>query len=96
VPAVQVADLLPELPDVEPNVSGQTGPVDVAFFDAHFLLLEREEDLGLGVGIEIGLKRELELPGHRVVPLGALVLDIQPDIARRADLGIEQVLPPRT
>jgi hypothetical protein len=47
VPAVQVADLLPELPDVEPNVSGQTGPVDVAFFDSHFLLLEREEDLGL-------------------------------------------------
>ena len=50
VPAVEVAELLAELADVHPEPAGQAGPVDVALLDAYLVVLEGEEDLGVGVG----------------------------------------------
>ena len=47
VPAVQLAELLAELAEVEPDVAGQSGPVGVAFLDADMAALEADEDLGV-------------------------------------------------
>src|SRR5207302_8939046 len=46
VPAIQLAELLAELPDVEPNVARQPGPVCVPLFDADIAVLKAHENLG--------------------------------------------------
>ena len=91
MPAIEVADLLAELADVRPDPARQSAPVDVALLDPHFLVLEGHVDLGLRERIEVRLKGELELPGHRVVSRRTLVAGDEADIAGGADLGVQQV-----
>ena len=94
MPSVQITDLLSELAHVEPDAAGQSGPVDVPLFDPDLFLLERQKDLGLRIGIEIGLEGDLELTRHRVVTLGSLIARVEPDVTGRTDFGVQQVLAP--
>src|SRR3989454_8924663 len=89
VPAVQLAELLPELPDVEPDVSGQARPVGVPLLDAHVAVLEAHEDLGARVGIERRLEADLELPWIEVVMLDARLLPVGAHVPRDADFGVQ-------
>jgi len=52
VPAVQLAELLAKLPDVEADAAWEPGPVRVPFFDTHGAVLEADEDLRVRVRIE--------------------------------------------
>src|SRR5438128_4832613 len=89
VPAVQFAELLPELSDVEPDVSGQARPIGVPLLDAHVTVLEAHEDLGARVGIERRLEADLELPWIEVVMLDARLLPVGAHVPRDADFGVE-------
>src|SRR4029079_18173249 len=94
MPAVQIAHLLAVFPEIDPEPARESGPVDVALLDPHLFILESHEDFGTGVRIESCLKGELELAGHE----GILLLAFpghQPDITRRADLGVEEIGSPR-
>src|SRR6266571_1856196 len=94
LPAVQLPELLAELPDVEADVSGQARPVGVPLLDAHLPVLEAHEDLRVGIGIERRLEADLELPGIEVVPLDAGLLRVGAHVASGADLGVELWLAP--
>ncbi len=94
MPPVQIAHLLAEFPEVDSEPAWQAGPVDVALLDPHLFILESHEDFGTGVGIESRLKSELELAGHEGILLLAFP-GYQPDITRRADLGVEEIGSPR-
>ncbi|PYP95653.1 MAG: hypothetical protein DMD38_11415 [Gemmatimonadetes bacterium] len=89
MPAVELAELLPVLADIESSVAGQPGPVGVAFLDTDMAALEADEDLGVRVGVEGGLKADLELSRIEVIALHAAPGCVAADIARDADLGIE-------
>ncbi len=89
VPAVQLAELLAEFPDVEPDVAGQAGPVGVTFLDAHLAVLEAHEDLRIRIGIERRLEPDLELPRIEVFPLDARLLCVGAHVSGDADLGVE-------
>ena len=52
MPAVQLAELLPVLPQVDANVARQAGPVGVALLDTDVPALEAHEDLGVRIRIE--------------------------------------------
>src|SRR5256886_1634881 len=89
VPAIQLAELLAELPDVEPDVSWQPGPVCVPLFDADIAVLKAHENLGARVGIERRLKADFELSRVEVLALDALEARASAYIARGADFRIE-------
>src|SRR5256885_1946798 len=94
VPAVQLAELLAELSDVEADVAGESGPIGVPLLYAHLSVLQADEDLGARVRIERRLKADLEFPGIEVVPLDSWTLRGGPDVARDADLGVQLCLVP--
>ena len=74
VPAVEVTDRLTEQPDVRPEPPRKAGPVEVALLDADLVVLEGQEDLGVGVRVERGLEGDLELAclaPQTSCPLGA-------------------------
>src|SRR5256886_6967727 len=80
---------LAELPDVEPNVARQPGPVCVPLFDADIAVLKAHENLGARVGVERRLKANFELPRVEVLALDALEARASAYIARGADFRIE-------
>src|SRR5437762_12530852 len=94
VPAVQLAELLAELPDVEADVPGESGPVGVPLFYAHRSVLQAHEDLGARVRIERRLKPDLDFPGLEVVPLDSRTLRGGADVVRDADLRAQLRLVP--
>src|SRR5690242_526047 len=69
VPAIQFAELLAVLADVEPDMSGQAGPVRVAFLEADVPVFETDEDLRMRVRIERRLKPDFELSRVEIVAL---------------------------
>src|SRR2546430_3096334 len=89
VPAIQLAELLAELADVEPDMSRQPGPVCVPLFDADIAVLKAHENLGARVGVERRLKANFELPRVEVLALDALEARASAYIARGADFRIE-------
>src|SRR2546422_10710127 len=74
MPAVQLAELLAELADVEADMPRQPGPVGVALLDAHVAVLEAHEDLRVRVGIERRLESHLELACVEVITLDPRLL----------------------
>src|SRR4051812_35402267 len=82
VPAVQVANLLAELAHVESYPAGKAGPVDVAFLDSHLVVLKRQENFGVGIGIQSRLEGELELPRNSPPPAYSFLGD-QSDVTGR-------------
>src|SRR5260370_16344496 len=92
MPPVQLPELLAELPDVEPDVAGQAGPVGVALFDAHAAALEAHENLGVRVRIEGRLEPDFELARIEVVGLRAGRIAIGTHVASGADFGVQLVL----
>src|SRR5215203_6074522 len=96
VPAVEVADLLAELPDIQTQMPWQRRPIDVTFLHADLLVLEGEEDLGLGERIQRRLEGELELPGHAVVLLRTRIARDQADVSCGAYFRVQQVGAPGT
>src|SRR3989449_7145738 len=89
MPAVQLAELLAELADVEPDLARQPGPVRVPLLDIDLAVLETDEDLGRRVRVEGRLKTDLELTGIEVVALHAGRGAVGAHVARDADLGVE-------
>src|SRR2546427_2823353 len=89
MPAVQLAELLAELADVEPDLARQPGPVRVPLLHVHLTVLEADEDLGRRVRVEGRLKTDLELTGIEVVALHAGRGAVGAHVARDADLGVE-------
>src|SRR6266571_669622 len=89
VPAVQLAELLAEFADVEADAPRQAGPVRIPFLDADVTVFEAHEDLGARVGIEWRLEPHLELVRIEVVPLHPRRVAIGPNVAGRADFGVE-------
>src|SRR3989442_4655744 len=89
MPAVQLAELLAELADVEPDLSRPPGPVRVPLLDIDLAVLEADEDLGRRVRVEGRLKTDLELTGIEVVALHARRGAVGAHVARDADLGVE-------
>src|SRR5207247_3586942 len=89
VPAVQLAELLAEFADIEADAPRQTGPVRIPFLDADVTVFEAHEDLGARVGIEWRLEPHLELARIEVVPLHPRRVAIGPNVAGRADFGVE-------
>src|SRR5260370_16260174 len=95
VAAIQLAELLAELPDIEPEVSRQPGPVCVAFLDAHVAILEAHKDLRGGVWIERRLEADLELPRVEIVPLDTWPLRVAAHLPPSAALLVPlRVAPP--
>src|SRR5438876_1981471 len=94
VPAVQFAELLAKLADIEPDMPGESSPVSVPLLYAHLSVLQAHEDLGARVRIERGLKPDLELPRIEVVPLDARALRRGADVTRDADLRVKLRLVP--
>src|SRR6266487_839 len=92
VPAIQLAELLAVLAEVESQVSGEAGPVGIAFFDAHMPTLETDEDLGVRVRIERRLKADFEFSGIEVVALHAAPGGVAADVSGDTDLRIELCL----
>src|SRR2546425_6638500 len=92
VPAVQLAELLAKLPDVEADVTRQSGPVGIPFLDADRAVLEAHEDLRARVRVERRLEPDFELTRIEVVSLDSRPLSVGAHVARHADLGIELVL----
>src|SRR6267143_3261279 len=96
MPAVQLPELLAELPDVEPDVPREAGPVRVSLLDADTAVLERHEDLCVGVRIERRLKSQLELPRVEILSLNPPGGAVGPHVAGRTDFGIQLSLVPLT
>src|SRR3989454_6767356 len=89
MPAVQLAELLAELADVEADMPRQPGPVGVALLDAHVAVLQAHEDLRVRVGIERRLEPDLELARVEVVTLNPRLLSVGAHVPRHADLRVE-------
>src|SRR2546426_11219645 len=88
VPAVQLAELLAKLADVEADMPRQPGPVGVALLDAHVAVLEAHEDLCVRVGIERRLESHLELACVEVVTLDSRLLPVGAHVPCHADLRV--------
>jgi hypothetical protein len=69
VPAVQLAELLAELADVQPQVTGEASPVGVAFLNADFAVLETHEDLGARVTDRAPTETDLDFARIEIVAL---------------------------
>src|SRR6266566_4678203 len=89
MPAIELAELLPVLAEIESHMAGQPGPVGVAFLDTDMAALEADEDLGVRVGVEGGLKADLELSRIEVIALHASARGVRAHIARSANLGVQ-------
>src|SRR2546422_5965294 len=89
VPAVQLAELLAELADVEPQPARKTGPVGVALLDTHVAVLQAHEDLRVRVRIERRLEADLELARVEILPLDPRLLSVGAHVPRDADLRVE-------
>src|SRR5213592_3980507 len=89
MPAVQLAELLAELADVETDVARQSGPVGVPFLDAHLAAFEAHENLGVRVRVESRLESDLKLAGIEVVALHAGCIAVSAHVARDADLRVQ-------
>ncbi len=89
VPAIELAELLAVFADIESDMSRQAGPVGVPFLQTDVSVFETDEDLGVRVGVEGGLKADLELSRIEVIALHAAPGRIAADIARDADFRIE-------
>ncbi len=89
VPTVQLAELLAELAQVEPNVTRQPGPVGVAFLDTDVAALEADEDLGVRIGIERRLEPDFELARVEVLALDSARSRVSADVPGHSDFGVE-------
>src|SRR3989441_2772889 len=89
VPAIHLAELLAEFADVEADAPRQAGPVRIPFLDADVTVFEAHENLRARVGIEWRLEPHLELARIEVVPLHPRRVAIGPNVAGRADFGVE-------
>src|SRR5207248_2669500 len=94
MPAIQLAELLAELADVEPDVSRQPGPIGIPFLDAHIPVLEAHKDLGARVGVERRLKPDFELPRVEVLTLDALEARARPPGVAQWAAGRPPATPP--
>src|SRR5882672_1090154 len=89
VPAVQLAELLPEPPEVDADAAGHAGPIRVALLETGDAVFDAHEDLGMRVGIEGRLESDFELPRHEVIALHARRRRVRAHVAGYADLWIE-------
>ena len=89
VPAVQLAELLAELADVESDPARQPRPVRIPFLHVDLAVFEADEDLRGRVRVERRLKSDFELAGIEIVTLHSRRGPVGADVAGDADLGIE-------
>ncbi|PYP09184.1 MAG: hypothetical protein DMD59_09745 [Gemmatimonadetes bacterium] len=89
MPAIELAELLAVFADIEPDMARQARPVGVPFLQTHVSVFETDEDLRVRVGVEGGLKADLELSRIEVVALHPAPGRIAADITRNPDFGIE-------
>src|SRR5260221_13042029 len=89
MPAVQLAELLAELADIEADVAGEAGPVGIALLHAHCAALETHENLGVRIRVEGRLESDLELARIEVVTLHAWGVPVRPHGPGDADSRVE-------
>src|SRR5467141_3957764 len=89
MPTIQLAELLPILPEVQTQMARESDPISVSLLDLDPAIVERQEDLGVGVRIEGRLEADLEFVGVEVFPLHARRGRVRPYIPGCADFGIE-------
>src|SRR5258706_11765708 len=89
MPAVQLAELLAELADIEADVAGEAGPVGIALLHAHCAALETHENLGVRIRVEGRLESDLELARIEVVTLHAWGVPVRPHVPGDADFRVE-------
>jgi hypothetical protein len=91
VNAVDLAQLLAQTTDIDPDSAWKSGPVHVSLLQVHPAVLPRQEDLRAGVGVQGGLERELELANLEDICLRPGSDEGATHISRYADLRIQPV-----
>ena len=89
VPAIQLAELLAVLAEIESDMAGQAGPIGISFFDTDVPAFEADKNLRVRIRIERRLEADFELSRIEVLSLHAAAGSISAHVAGDPDLRIE-------